>query len=100
MKKGLLALLSLSMLLALPACYKDKDENSTKEKGGKKEMKNKKEGKKDKKEKGGKKEGKKEDKHHKTSETKKVHEKHQRSNSKGGMEETETTTKKTYSSRY
>jgi hypothetical protein len=97
MKKGLLALLSISMLVALPACYKGKDEDSTQQKGGKKEMKNKKEGKK---EKGGKKEGKKEDKHHKTSETKKYHEKHQRSNSKGGMEETETTTKNTYSSRY
>ena len=48
MKKGLLALLSLSMLLALPACYKGKDEDTTKQKGGKKEMKNKKDGKKDK----------------------------------------------------
>jgi hypothetical protein len=98
MKKGLLALLSLSLLVALPACYKDKED-----KGGKKEMSKKEGKKKEKKEKGSKKEtkkdGKKDDKHHKATETKKHHEKHTRKTN-GGMEETETTTKKSYSSRY
>lgn len=50
MKKGLLALLSLCLLVILPACYKsDKEDKREHEQGGHKEMKHKHESKKEKK---------------------------------------------------
>lgn len=91
MKKGLFALLSICMLVALPACYKDKDGKPAKAKNGKNEMMKKdakKASKKEHKSKADKKAGNMmEDKHHKKA--------------KGAaMEKAPVAASKTYSSRY
>lgn len=88
MKKGLLALLSIGMLVALPACYKNNNEKSMKDKAGKKEVKHKKEAKKDKKSKADKKSG------------TMMEEKHHKKAKGAAMEKAPVAASKTYSSRY
>jgi hypothetical protein len=73
MKKGLLALLCLSLVVALPACKKDEGK-ATKEAGNKKEMK--------------KKDGAKKEKHH-NEKAKKDKKHHEKKSKKGDMKDKE-----------